>query len=82
MAKRKKGKRGKGRAIGKKIQELRHEGVPEKQAVGAAYGMEREGRLTSEGGYIRAHKKGTRRSPFAKYKRHGKRSRRRGGRRA
>lgn len=44
-------------AIGKKISFLRHEGKPQKQAVGEAMGMARAGRLTSEGGYIRAKKK-------------------------
>jgi hypothetical protein len=39
--------------IGKKISILRHENVPEKQAVGEAEGMAHEGRLTPEGGYKR-----------------------------
>ena len=39
--------------IGDKISLLRHEGVPERQAVGEAEGMERSGRLRSRGRYIR-----------------------------
>ena len=64
--------------IGDKISLLRHEGVPEKQAVGAAYGMERSGRLGEGGAYHRATPKGSRESPFKKYKKkhHRKESRR------
>ena len=43
--------------VGKKIEFLRHEGVPEKQAVGEAEGMADEGRLTKSGGYIRSKRK-------------------------
>lgn len=38
-------------AVGKKISKLVHEGKPQKQAVATALNMEREGRLTSGGGY-------------------------------
>lgn len=37
--------------ISEKIRYLRHEGVPERQAVGEAYGMERSGRLGRHGVY-------------------------------
>lgn len=43
--------------VSKKIAHLRHEGVPQKQAVAEALSMERAGRLTPEGGYIRKGKK-------------------------
>lgn len=36
-----------------KISKLRHEGVPQKQAVGMAHGMARAGRLGPKGGYRR-----------------------------
>lgn len=39
--------------ISEKIDYLRHEGVPEKQAVGEAEGMERSGRLGRHGKYHR-----------------------------
>lgn len=44
-------------AVSKKISHLRHEGVPQKQAVAEALAMKRAGRLTSEGEYKRAKKK-------------------------
>ena len=43
--------------VGKKIEVLRGEGVPQKQAVATALNMDRKGRLTASGGYIRAGKK-------------------------
>ena len=77
MAKRKKKpSNGQQHWISEKIAELRREGVPEERAVGAAYGMSREGRLSETGAYKRAHPKGTRKSPFAA-DRARKRSRRR-----
>lgn len=47
----------KDKAVGNKIKLLRHEGKPEKQAVGEAMGMWKAGRLTTEGKYIRKGKK-------------------------
>lgn len=44
-------------AVGNKISHLRHEGVAEDQAVAEALSMKRAGRLTPEGGYIRAGKR-------------------------
>jgi len=44
-------------AVSKKISHLRHEGVPQKQAVAEALDMKRRGRLTKSGGYRRVHKK-------------------------
>ena len=41
-------------AVSKKISTLVHEGTPQKQAVATALSMKRAGRLTKEGGYIRA----------------------------
>ena len=50
--------RSKGNAVSKKISHLvESEGKPQKTAVVMAMNMEREGRLTKEGGYIRAKKK-------------------------
>jgi hypothetical protein len=46
-------KRGSQQRVSEKIRYLRHEGVPEKQAVGEAYGMERSGRLGRHGVYHR-----------------------------
>lgn len=43
-------------AASKKISHLRHEGVPQKQAVAEALSMQRAGRLTKSGGYIHAGK--------------------------
>ena len=40
----------------KKISKLRHEGVPQQQAIATAMSMKRAGRLTPEGGYIRVKK--------------------------
>lgn len=45
------------RAIDNKIAHLVKEGKPSKQAVGEAYGMANEGRLTEKGDYIRGKKK-------------------------
>lgn len=46
-------------AVSKKISHLvKSEGKPQKQAVAMALNMEREGRLTKEGGYKRVGKKG------------------------
>ena len=42
--------------VSKKISHLRHEGVPEKQAVAEALSMKRAGRLTKSGGYKRVKK--------------------------
>ena len=47
--------------ISKKIAKLVREGKDPKAAAGEAYGMQREGRLTKEGGYIRKGRKGRRR---------------------
>lgn len=46
--------RAKQKAISAKIRTLRHEGKSQKEAVGAAYGMARAGRLGPKGGYRRA----------------------------
>ena len=43
--------------VGKKISKLRHEGVPEDQAVAESMSMDRAGRLTKAGGYIRSKKR-------------------------
>ncbi|MDD5541906.1 MAG: hypothetical protein PHX83_01905 [Acidobacteriia bacterium] len=43
--------------VSKKIKKLRHEGVPEKQAVAEAMNMGREGRLGPRGGYHRKKKR-------------------------
>jgi hypothetical protein len=42
--------------VSKKISYLVHEGTPQKQAVAEALSMERAGRLTDSGDYIRAKK--------------------------
>ena len=47
--------------VGKKIAKLMGEGKPKDQAVAVALNMEKSGRLTDSGGYIRA-KKGKKRS--------------------
>lgn len=47
--------------VSKKISILRHEGVPQDQAVAESLSMEREGRLTKSGGYRRVGKKRGRR---------------------
>jgi len=52
-------KREKQKRVSEKISYLRHEGVPEKQAVGEAMGMERSGRLRRHGKYV--HKRHERR---------------------
>jgi len=52
MSKRKK-KRG---LVSQKISVLRHEDVPEKQAVAMAMNMGREGRLREGGKYVHKHK--------------------------
>ena len=44
--------------VGKKIEILRGEGTPQKQAVAEALNMERKGRLTDSGGYKRVRRKG------------------------
>lgn len=59
--------------VSKKISHLRHENVPQKQAVAMSLNMEREGRITESGGYRRVGKKS--------HTRKSKRARRRGGRR-
>jgi len=43
--------------VSKKISHLRHEGVPQDQAVAEALSMKRAHRLTKSGGYIRASKR-------------------------
>jgi len=48
--------------VGKKIEVLRGEGIPEKQAVAEALSMKRAGRLTKSGGYKRSKRKGHRRN--------------------
>jgi hypothetical protein len=54
--KRKKKKLSQGR-ISDKISYLRHEGVPQKQAIAEAMSMERSGRLRSGGRYIHKRRK-------------------------
>jgi len=39
--------------VSKKIKVLRHEGVPEKQAIATAISMGKAGRITKSGGYRR-----------------------------
>ena len=46
--------------VSEKIRFLRDEGVPQKQAVGEALGMERSGRLRRHGKYV--HKRKSRKS--------------------
>lgn len=46
--------------VSEKIRLLRHEGVPEDQAVGEAEGMERSGRFGRHGKYRRAKRKNKR----------------------
>ena len=48
--------------VSKKISKLRHEGVPQQQAVAEALSMKRAHRLTRSGGYIRSRKRHRRRS--------------------
>ena len=43
--------------VSKKIKVLRHEGVPEKQAVAMGVNMGKQGRITPSGGYKRVKKK-------------------------
>jgi hypothetical protein len=43
--------------VSKKISVLRHEGVPEKQAVATAINMGKKHRITASGGYRRVSKK-------------------------
>jgi hypothetical protein len=50
-------KRTSSQRIGEKISYLRHEGVPQKEAVGQAMGMERSGRLGRHGVYHRVGRK-------------------------
>jgi len=52
----KKRKRAKNQRVSEKIHVLRHEGIPEKQAVGEALGMERSGRLRRHGRYVHKRK--------------------------
>jgi hypothetical protein len=42
--------------VSKKISVLRHEGVPERQAVAESLSMERAHRITKSGGYRHARK--------------------------
>jgi hypothetical protein len=44
-------------AVSNKISYLRHEGMPQDQAVAEALSMKRAGRLTKEGKYIRKRSK-------------------------
>lgn len=46
----------KGRAVGKKIEQLMAEGKSQSQAVATALAMQRAGRLTARGGYRPAKK--------------------------
>jgi hypothetical protein len=56
-------KRKKGRtAVGKKISKLMHEGESQPQAVATALSMQRAGRLTPGGGYIRKKKRSSKRA--------------------
>jgi len=55
-----KGKKKKNKRVGEKISLLRHEGVPQDQAVATSLSMERSGRLRSGGRYI--HKRRSKRS--------------------
>jgi hypothetical protein len=48
--------------VSKKISILRHEGVPQEQAVAESLSMKRAGRLTKSGGYRRVKKHSRRRS--------------------
>ena len=43
--------------VGMKISKMRHEGVPQEESVGAAMGMDKEGRIGKRGGYRRGRKK-------------------------
>jgi hypothetical protein len=52
----------KNKRIGEKISLLRHEGVPQQEAIGEAEGMEKSGRLGRHGKYRRAKKHGRRKS--------------------
>lgn len=45
-----------GKRISEKISFLRHEGVPQREAVGEAEGMEKSGRLGRHGKYRKAKK--------------------------
>lgn len=42
--------------VSRKIKVLRHEGVPEKQAIATAISMGKAGRITKSGGYKRVKK--------------------------
>jgi len=54
-------RRAKKSGVSNKIAKLVREGKTPEQAAGEAYGMEREGRLTHAGGYIRSSAKRRRR---------------------
>jgi hypothetical protein len=43
--------------VSRKIKVLRHEGVPEKQAIATAISMGKAGRITKSGGYRHVKKK-------------------------
>lgn len=59
MAKRKSRSKKGHSPVSKKISHLvKDEGVPQRQAVAMSLNMQREGRLTSSGGYRRAKRKG------------------------
>jgi hypothetical protein len=64
MAKKRKKKRGSEsqKRVSEKISYLRHEGVPQEQAVGEAFGMERSGRLGRHGKYRHKGRKRPRKS--------------------
>ena len=51
-------KRKSSKRVSEKISYLRHEGVPERQAVAESLSMERSGRLRSGGRYVRKRKRG------------------------
>ena len=57
MAKKRKFGGGQQQNISDKIKYLRDEGVPQKQAVGEAYGMAKSGRLGAHGAYRRVGRK-------------------------
>ena len=56
-----KAKREKNKRVSEKIEVLRREGKSPEEAAGAAYGMERSGRLGRFGKYHRVGRKGRRR---------------------
>lgn len=55
--------------IGRKISKLRHEGVPQREAVGKAMGMARAGRIGPKGGYKRVGRKNRIKRAHTRYNR-------------